>query len=311
MTRARKYTQVVPYYREEPVLAEDGGYTYDPYGNPIVTYTPTTNLPTIHEMRQRWCFGLPLTDGANIPISDEAIMGYLESSIREVERRVGIFLKPTIMTCLGNERGLVEGEDFDREEPPYDYDAKQWFSYGFTQLRQRPILEVHEYSLVLPNGQVVFDFMTKPEWLKTNSKSGQLRIVPYAGDPSIYNIAGSTLSGYPFLTGLIQAKIPQMIYVSYVAGYAPGKIPADISQIVAKIAAVDLLGVAGDAVLAGVSSLSTSIDGLSESLSTTASATSATYGAHIAQLKKEIDSFFSAKGTSIRTSERGMTFTIL
>jgi hypothetical protein len=105
--------------------------------------------------------------------------------------------------------------------------------------------------------------------------------------------------------------MPQMIYVDYVAGYKIGAVPEDIRNAVAKIASIDILGIAGDAILAGVASLSTGIDGLSESFSTTASATNATYGAHILQYQKEVDALFNPKSGGARTSERGFTFTVL
>lgn len=309
---AFKYTEVIPYWNEVPVLdPETQEPIVDDFGNPVVKYVSTTNLPSPDEVRRKWCFGLPLATDQGVPMTDEDIVGYMNGAIRRMERELGIFLKPTIIACNGEERGLIPGEDFDREEPPYDYDHKQWFSYGFLQLRERPVLELHEYKLVLPNNQIIFDFMTKPEWLKVNKLGGQVRIVPYAGDPTIYNLAGSTLSGYPFLTGVVQTNVPHMIYVSYAAGYELGKIPHDIVIATTKMAVIDILGVAGDAVMVGISSTSTSIDGLSESVSLTASATSATYGAHIKQLKDEVDDFFNSKKGSVRASERGLTFTIL
>jgi hypothetical protein len=146
--------------------------------------------------------------------------------------------------------------------------------------------------------------------VKLNKSAGQLRIVPYAGDPSLFNMAGGTLAGYPFIAGAMSGSIPQMLYVSYTAGYGVDKLPKDIRNAVAKYATIDVLGIAGDAVLAGVASLSTAIDGLSESFSTTASATNATYGAHILQYQKEVDALFDdKKGGGLRTSERGITMT--
>lgn len=272
----------------------------------LVTYAET-NLPTPEEMRRRWCFGLPLaTDNGDL-MEDEDIQAYIEAAASEMERRLGIPLKPTIIICNGESRGYFIDEEYDREEPPYDYDAKSWMNYGFLQLRERPVIKLLEYKLVLPNNQVIMDFMARPEWLKLYKKNGQVHMVPYAGDPSIFNMAGGTLTGYPFITGAIQGNIPQMIYVSYVAGYEQDKIPKDIRNAVAKMAAIDLLGVAGDAVMVGIANLSTSIDGLSESVGLTASASYSTYGAHIEQFKKEIEAFFDPKGADPRGTERGIT----
>lgn len=276
---------------------------------PLVQYTDT-NLPTPEEIRAKWCFGLPLSKDDGEVMPDEDIQLYIDAAITNVERRLGIYLKPTTIACDGGYRGLEEGVDFDKEEPPYDYDARSWVNYGFLQLRERPVQEITELKLVLPNGQIVMDFMARPEWVKLNKNAGQVRIVPYAGDSNIFGLAGSTMSGYPFITGAIRGNVPQMLYVSYVCGYAQGKVPADIRNVVAKYAAIDTLGIAADAVLAGVGSVTTSIDGLSESFTTTASAEYGTYSSHIVQYQKEVDSFFDAKdGAAARSTERGITMT--
>jgi hypothetical protein len=174
--------------------------------------------------------------------------------------------------------------------------------------------------------------MERPEWVKLYGKQGQIHIVPYAGDPTLFAILGGSQTGYPFITGQLNTNLPQMHYIDYIAGLGmrtevetqdptTGEntlvvkylIPDDIVNVVAKIASIDILGIAGDAILAGVASMSTSIDGISESVSTTASATNATYGAHIIQYQKEIDTFFSSAngGVNARTSIRGITMAVL
>jgi hypothetical protein len=102
-----------------------------------------------------------------------------------------------------------------------------------------------------------------------------------------------------------------MWYIDYVAGYPIGRIPQDIRDAVAKIAAIDVLGIAGDAILAGVASLSTSVDGLSESTSTTVSTNSTLYQGHINQYQKEVDALFDERIGGARSSQRGITFTVL
>lgn len=292
---------IIPYYHETLV---DVGLPTE-----RIIYTTDTNLPLPSEVRNRWCYGLPLTNERGIPMSDEDLMTFLKSAIRSVERKLGIKLKPTKYAASPDERELVKGTDYEVEEAPYDYDAKAWRNYGFLQLKQRPLISLDGFKLVLPNGSIIMDFKTRPEWLKLYKVNAQLHIVPYAGDPTIFALLGGSQSGFPFVTGVMQSNLPQMLYVDYTAGYDLHEIPDDIRSAIAKTAAIDVLGIAGDAVLAGVASLSTSIDGLSESFSTTASATNATYGAHILQYQKEIDTLFSPKGGGVRTSERGITMT--
>jgi hypothetical protein len=277
----------------------------------LLAVTPNTNLPTPSEVRNRWCFGLPLNKEDGEVMSDEDILQFLKGAIQTVERKLGIFLKPTKIVTNADERGLIEGVDFDKDESAYDYDAKAYRQYGFMQLKERPVQSIEGLRMVLPNGMTIIDF-TRDEntrkWIKLYKDSGQVHIVPYAGDPTLFAMMGGSQSAYPFATGRINSNLPQMFYVDYTAGYKLYQVPEDIRNVVAKMASIDILGIAGDAILAGVASQSTSIDGLSESVSTTASATSATYNAHILQYQKEIDALFSPKGGAVRSSERGITF---
>jgi hypothetical protein len=274
---------------------------------PKLTKYAETNLPTPDEIRTRWCAGIELTDEFGDGLEDEDLQNMIDAKATEVERRLGIPLKPTVIVAEAEARGLVEGEDYDREEPPYDYDARAWVQYGFQQLRERPVLKLLEYKLVLPNGQIIMDFLERPEWLKLYKRNGQVHIVPYAGDPSIFNMAGGTLTGYPFITGAIQGNVPQMLYISYVAGYGLGKIPTDIRNIVAKMVAVDALGITGNARQRGITNASTSIDGLSESYGTTASATATLFQAQMKNFQDAVDAFFDPKGADARGTERGIT----
>lgn len=272
--------------------------------------TTDTNLPLPSEIRGRWTFGLPLSKDNGEVMSDDEILTWLKSAVRETERRLGIYLKPTKIVTNPDERGLVQGVDFDKEEPAYDYDAKAYKQYGFLQLRERPVQKIEAFKMVLPNGMTIIDFYRDSntrKWVKLYKDSGQVHIVPYAGDPTLFAMLGGSQSGYPFATGMINRNLPQMLYVDYTAGYGAYQIPEDIRNIVAKIATIDVLGMAGDAVMVGIASVSTGIDGLSESTSLTASATASTYGAHIGQLAKEVKEFFSPKGGGARSSERGIT----
>ena len=245
---------------------------------------------TADEVRNTWCFGLPLTksDGSAMPDTD--IEAFIDVATVEVERRLGIFLRPTKIKCNPTE----EDTDYDLAEPPYDYDLERYRAWGFVQLRQYPIVSVERVRLVLPNNKTVVDF--KHDWIKVNPKSGHVRLVPYAGDPSVMTIAGAAGTSFPLLTGQFARNFPHAIWIDYTAGLT--EVPHDIQAVVAKLAAIDVLGIAGDAILAGVASVSTSVDGLSESFSTTASATNATYGARVLQLRGEIADFFnnSSKG---------------
>jgi hypothetical protein len=275
---------------------------------PLIKYSET-NLPTVTEMKKRWCFGLLLVDREGKPMEDTDIQGFIDGAISEVERRLGIYLKPMVIVTNGPERGLIKGVDYDISEPAYDYDTKMYKNWGFLQLRERPAIKLNGLKLVLPNGQIIVDFMTRPEWIKFYEKEAQIHIVPYAGDPTIFYLLGGSQSGFPFVTGQLNSSMPQMWYADYEAGYAKDKVPADIRNAVAKLAAIEMLSIASDAIISGVTSISTSIDGLSESVSNQPSL----YGERINKYQNDVDKLFDEgkDGKGARSSERGITFTVL
>ncbi len=258
------------------------------------------DIVTPQELRERWCFGLPLTRSDGKTMDDIDLRIYIQNGIKEVERRLGIFLRPTKIICNPDIR-TEDGEDiglYDLAEPPYDYNLRAYRQWGFLQLRQYPIVSVEKVMLRLPNYQTVVDFPM--DWVKVYPKVGQINIVPYAGSPTIMTVAAAAGTAMPFLTGQFSRNFPQAIWVDYTAGLP--YVPEDIRSIVAKFAAIDVLGIAGDAILAGIASVGTSLDGLSENYSTTASATNATYGARILQYRGEIADFFNVSGAK---GERG------
>ena len=82
----------------------------------------------------------------------------------------------------------------------------------------------------------------------------------------------------------------QLNPIDYDAGFETSDdVPEDLREIVAKQASVHLLNIIGDGLMSGFSSSSLSMDGLSESFSSTQSATSAYFGARIKEYKDDID----------------------
>jgi hypothetical protein len=71
-------------------------------------------------------------------------------------------------------------------------------------------------------------------------------------------------------------------------------VPADLRAAVGKMCAVEVLNIVGDGILAGFSSSSLSMDGVSESFSSIQSATSATFGARIKQYRDELLEYIKA-----------------
>ena len=88
---------------------------------------------------------------------------------------------------------------------------------------------------------------------------------------------------------------PHLFYsVDYEAGFETSDdVPADLRHMIGKMAAISLLNVIGDGLMSGFSSSSLSMDGVSESFSSTQSATSAYFGARIAVYQKEVQEYIA------------------
>lgn len=107
-------------------------------------------------------------------------------------------------------------------------------------------------------------------------------------------IGASTESGQVILQSSIASlaifghrNIPNYYVTQYITGFE--KMPYDILNVIGKLASIGLFNIAGDIILgAGIANMSLGIDGLSQSIGTTSSATSSGYGSRIIQYQKEI-----------------------
>ena len=82
--------------------------------------------------------------------------------------------------------------------------------------------------------------------------------------------------------------------IDYIAGFeSSDDVPMDLRELVGKKAAVSLMNIIGRGLMAGFSSSSLSMDGVSESFSSTQCATSAFYGADIKAYLEEIEKYIA------------------
>lgn len=145
---------------------------------------------------------------------------------------------------------------------PHDYNANDYQNFAFLQLFNRPILRVDAMRAVYPTGTLLMDF--PKEWIRPDYNAGQIQLVPTMGSLSTI-LLGRGGAWLPLLFQTIN-YLPQFFQVDYVAGFPAGQLPQDIAEAVMKKASIDILAIAGDLIYGpGISSISTSIDGMSES----------------------------------------------
>lgn len=136
---------------------------------------------------------------------------------------------------------------------------------------------------------------------------GLLEIIPGAGTmPMMWTAGGLYWYGrfYPW-----ESRIPAFHKITYTAGLCPGRgIPADIQMAIGLTASILPLDTAGDLIAgAGIASYSISMDGLSQSINTTSSATNSGYGARIISYQKTLASLMPR----LRGKYRGLDFSAI
>jgi hypothetical protein len=231
-----------------------------------------THIMTVQNLKDIYLTGLDLTDDQGNPYPDIMYEFGIRAAIGWVERYLDIDVRPK-----------------DRTQAPYgperqDYDSANWQQWGFVQVDHYPIISVAEVALYWPSSSEAIVFPS--EWYSPDLMSGQVNLIPTSGSLAQAMVLGGAylptiLSSIPF--------IPRALAIKYISGFAIGTLPDDIRDMIGKKACFPILNTAGDLIAgAGIANLSISMDGLSQSIGTTSSATNSGYGARLLQYSKEI-----------------------
>lgn len=231
------------------------------------------DIMSVEELKELYLFGLDLTDDNGNPMPDSLFEHYIRSAVSRLEHRLDIPITP---------------KTFDEE---HDFFKDDYNKYIWIELDKFPIISVSSIKLVLPGEVQVQDFPT--EWFHILKEAGQVQLVPGTGTAGTI-LLGATGAWLPFIYGN-NRFIPRTFRVNYTAGFESGKVPQLIKDVIGKMAAFGPLNIAGDLLGgAGIASQSIGIDGLSQSFSTTSSATNAGYGARILQYERELKEDYKA-----------------
>jgi hypothetical protein len=243
---------------------------------------------TPDDMRYTYLWGIDFRATNGMSYTDDQIRFHIESSIAEMERRLNITIIKKRIACEPERRGLQEGVDYDEEETFYPFRRERIQRSGMILTRKRPVISVDRLELFSRNEKItsllesstldktkgMIRFFTRPLRFSETSRAIHNSIYPYGADQ--------------FNANLFYA-------IDYVAGYkSPNAVPKDLRAAIGKMCAIEMLNIIGDGILAGFSSSSLSMDGVSESFSSTQSATSATYGARIKTYEDELDKYIKA-----------------
>lgn len=254
------------YYRVRYLNSKTGELT-DPSESIEGIGLAIRNILSVPELKARYLFGLDLTNDAGEPMPDSTYEHYILTAIRWFEHTLDISILPT---------QFVE---------KHDYHIQDFNAFQFIQLDQYPVIEVSEFRVQYPSGQNVVQF--PEEWFRVNYEEGHIQIIPTAGTLSEMLI-GQGGSFLPAIYNGLQ-HLPQLFEITYTAGFADGRVPRNIVDLIGMFACLGPLNVFGDLIAgAGIASISLSLDGLSQNVATTSSATNAGYGSRIIQYLKQI-----------------------
>ena len=226
------------------------------------------------ELLNLYLYGVNIVAGDGTEFSIDTVRYYIVQAQKEIENYLNIKLSRQL---------------FEETLGYYHRDYNNGFPFFQTKY---PANKVHSLIGLLGRAEQI---IYPKEWLKTHVDSDgdypkQFSLVPTGSGTGTSGNADVILTGIMRDVGLRSfGQIPSYWNTQYETGYDYDNIPHDIMNLVGKLASIGLFNIAGDLILgAGIASFSLSLDGLSQSISSTSSATNSGYGARIIQYQKEI-----------------------
>ena len=263
------------------------GYSFNNYKVPEGKWG---TIVTPDDCRYTFLWGTDFKATNGQMFTDEQIQWFIDAATREMERQLNItIVKRRIKSDFTVEsKHLVKGVDYDDEETPYDFSFRKIQRYGMIQTKQRPILNVTRCTLINKGQNDDVDLLPS---VVPDKKNGVLKFLKRPWKPNdTWTGISDSISRY----GAETWNSHLFYAVDYDAGFeSSDEVPADLRHMIGKMAAISLLNVIGDGLMSGFSSSSLSMDGVSESFSSTQSATSAYFGARIAVYQKEVQEYIA------------------
>jgi hypothetical protein len=154
--------------------------------------------------------------------------------------------------------------------------------------RKRPVITVSRLDLFNRNDKII-PLLGACTYDKTKGQIKFFNRMPRVSD----SVRGIEAAIYSYGPETLERNLCYAI--DYIAGFeSSDDVPMDLREVIGKQVAVSLLNVIGRGLMSGFSSSSLSMDGVSESFSSTQSATSAYYGADIKEYKDDIQNYITA-----------------
>ena len=257
------------------------GWTFENYEIPEGQWG---EVLTPDDIRYSYLWGVQFTSSDSTAWTDSQTRTAVLWAVRQIEKKLNITMMEKLVYADDEvNASIVEVPNQIEKKFPYSARKKRdWL----VRLKHRPVQEVTRADWYSPVGQKILSVL---EWMRLDRDKGLMWFYPKAG-----GTLGYLGYAYPWTMILGGSNYIDAFHIDYKAGYKSAAfVPQDLQDIIGKIAALKLLNVIGDGLIAGFSSSSLSLDGMSESFSSTQSATSAYFGARIKVYQDEIREYLA------------------
>lgn len=244
------------------------------------------------ELLNNYLFGIPMCSNDGRKMSKESIIQHIQSSQTQVENLFNIKLTKQV---------IEENRDFNRQE---------FMSWGFIRTMY-PINYIDNLQGWIND---VCQIQYPREWLSIKKQEDvavyrNVYLIPNTGSREGATMTQNSLiyNGIsPHLAWFGQTYIPNYWRMRYITGW--DKVPADLLEFVAKIAAMNVLAVIGDILYGiGLTSVQITLDGVSQSTPLTRSSSGGLFGGRIKTYIDDLERMLPI----LSSKYRGIPFEIL
>ncbi len=258
-----------------PIKAPQTTQVSEQEENPCGLEADCERVITADELRKSYFFGIRIIDQQGNEMEDDTINFYIDGAQEELEQELNLkFIRDRI----------VDKRDFRID------DYRNW---GFIKMNYPIHIPIRLEGFVNDVRQITYPI----EWVTTGGSSAQRGKSIYSRNVSLVPTTNSSRSGSVVYSGITphlgffgNRQIPNYWEFEYCTGWLCKEIPKDIKNAVGKMAAIAIFHNLGDLILgAGIANFSLGLDGFSQSIGTTSSATSAGYGSRILGYQKDLE----------------------
>lgn len=229
------------------------------------------------ELKSLYFYGIPIQEKNGTEMSDVTIETFIKSAQKQVENYLNLKLVKQIV----------------EERLPFYRDLFMYYNYIQTTYPARKAFRLQGWLANIKQVEYPIEWLTTRETSDGETYHRRVHLIP-VGSTEGQVLTFNGLQPYVGMNG--RDFIPDYWKIAYSTGF--DKIPNEIITTISKLASIFILHQIGDIILGpGISSFSLGLDGLSQSISSTKSASNSAFGARISSYLKDLD--ISSSGSEI------------